>query len=212
MAGRAAPEAEKSPSATKLTHEMQLAIADAKRVLEAAQQRDKRYADMKRKDISFKVGDYVLLSTKNLNLKAAMGDEGGRRKLMPRFIGPFTVEAVINPVTYSLHLPAHLGCHPVFHVSLLRPFKPDAKRPPMPVPTMVDGQAEWEVDHLVEHRMRATGKGRPRKVEYLVRWKGFNENFDTWEPASSLVNAPKVVDAYWKRIGQKPPDGAKVKK
>ena len=49
-----------------------------------AQASQKRYADARRRDVNFNVGDLVLLATKNLRLQ-------GPRKLQDRFVGPFKV-------------------------------------------------------------------------------------------------------------------------
>ena len=57
-----------------------------------------------------------MLHTKNLKLAGHPV-----KKLAPRWIGPFTVEKVVNPVAMRLHLPESYRCHNVFHVSLLKP-------------------------------------------------------------------------------------------
>ena len=78
---------------------------------------------MRRRPVTFKKGDMVLLSTKNLSLKGeAPLVKLPRRKLMPRFVGPFAVVGEISDVAFRLHLPAGMKCHPVFHVNLLRAY------------------------------------------------------------------------------------------
>ena len=68
--------------------------------------------------MTFKEGDWVLLSTKNLPPM----DSNLPKKLQPRFIGPFQVAGVRGQTSYALNLPERLSSlHPVFHVSLLRP-------------------------------------------------------------------------------------------
>lgn len=49
---------------------------------------------------------------------------------------------------------------------------------------------EYEVEYIVKHRSK---KGKP---EYLVRWKGFSEEHDTWEKEKNLTNCSKVLNAY----------------
>jgi hypothetical protein len=88
-------------------------LADAKKCLEAARQRYVKYADPHRRNVKYGEGDAVLLSTKNIKLKSP----NGSRKLLPRWIGPFTVTQIINPVAYKLELPPTMArIHNVFHV------------------------------------------------------------------------------------------------
>ena len=62
----------------------------------------KRYADRRRRDVHYSVGDWVMLSTQNLILT-----EGASRKLAPKWTGPFQIILVVSPVAYRLEqLPA----------------------------------------------------------------------------------------------------------
>ncbi len=75
-------------------------MQEAKKHLLAAQNRQKSYADTKRREISFDVGTQVLLNTSNIKLKMP-----GARKLLPRWIGPFKVLKKVGKVAYKLELP-----------------------------------------------------------------------------------------------------------
>ena len=110
------PRAE-SPCALKVTTTLQERLTRAKKFLEAAQQRQKRYADEKRRDEEFAVGQQVMLSTRNISLK-----NPGSPKLMPKWIGPYPVAKRIGKVAYQLDLPTTLRIHDVFHASLLEPL------------------------------------------------------------------------------------------
>ena len=77
----------------------------------------KRYYDRKHRDISYKIGDLVLLSTKNLKMEGTPG------KLQRKFVGPFQVTETIGQQAYRLSLPQDWKIHPVFHVSLLKEWK-----------------------------------------------------------------------------------------
>ena len=70
---------------------------------------------MKRRDVEYKVGDSMLLSTKNIRLKMP-----GARELLPRWI-----VKKVNAVAFQLDLPKILRVHDVFHASLLRPYQSD---------------------------------------------------------------------------------------
>ena len=156
--------------------------------LEEAHMRQAEQANRRRREIRFQVGDKVRLSTANMQLPSTMS-----KKLVARYLGPFTVEKVVSPVAYKLKLPKSMRrIHPVFHASLLQPWNRDdvfpshvditVFRPPPVVPE--DNQ--YLVEALLDKRVSR------RRVEYLVRWKGYGPEEDMWRPASdieqSLIN------------------------
>ncbi|KAA3466136.1 DNA/RNA polymerase superfamily protein [Gossypium australe] len=85
--------------------------------------RKKSYADLKRKDIEFRIGDQVFLKVSPWKKILRFGRKG---KLSPRFIGPYEIIERIGPVAYRLALPSKLEkIHNVFHVSMLRQYRSD---------------------------------------------------------------------------------------
>lgn len=90
-------------------------LGSAKVCLQAAQQRQKKYADLKRVDLHFNVGDLVWLNSRHITLKAI-----GARKMLALWLGPFPVVAVVGSVNYILDIPDHYRIHRTFHVSMLR--------------------------------------------------------------------------------------------
>src|SRR4051812_13666004 len=85
-----------------------------------AKANQEKYANQHHHDISFSVGDQVLLSSSHIHL--ASQAQRPSRKLQACFIGPYTIISKVSPVAYKLELPPSLSIHPVFHVSLLRPY------------------------------------------------------------------------------------------
>jgi hypothetical protein len=86
--------------------------------IKEAQNRQKLYEDRSRRDVEFKVGEEVLLSTRNLkNLLPTQ-----THKFNKQFIGPFKIIQIVSPVQYKLELPTNIQEHPVFHISLLKPY------------------------------------------------------------------------------------------
>ena len=91
--------------------------------MRAAQDRQKSYADTRRRDLQFEVGDMVFLKVAPWRGVIRFRQRG---KLAPRYIGPYRVLERVGPVAYRLELPAELErIHDVFHVSMLRRYMPD---------------------------------------------------------------------------------------
>ena len=91
--------------------------------LKVATDKQKSYADMKRKDIRYEIGDKVFLKVSPWKKVMRFGKKG---KLSPRFIGPYEVIEKVGPVAYRLALPPDLErIHNVFHVSMLRRYRSD---------------------------------------------------------------------------------------
>ena len=164
------------------------AVEHAKKRLLEAQERQKRYADLHRRDLVFKEGDQVYLSTEKLPLV-------GARKLLPKWFGPCTVEERIGETAYRLQLPSHWRQHRVFHVSRLKPYEESTrykgrgkKRPP---PDLEQGPDVYEVEDILDRRERKPG--RWIVVEYLVKWAGYPTHEATWESKKKLDDAGSGV-------------------
>jgi Chromo (CHRromatin Organisation MOdifier) domain len=178
--------APRNPAAIDRAERMRHAIAFARDHLLNAQQRQAHHADRHRRTASFAVGDAVLLSTDGLQLREFTN------KLCSRFIGPFAVTAVVNANAYTLALPPQLqALHPTFNISKLKkyrdgraafPTRPQPfNRPPPEAKRDSNGDQLWDVERIVAVRKR----GRTR--QYLVSWKGYPAEENTWEPRSALV-------------------------
>lgn len=181
---------------TDLLEQLKVSIENARTSSHQAQQRQAHYANKYRRDIQFKVGDKVMLSTANLrNLDRAP-------KLLPKFIGPYTVIRVISPVTYELELPASMKIHNKFHIDRLKPFNDDGGAFPgrdqsiRPPPEIIDEEEEWQVEKIINRRIR--GRGNKRRIEYLVLWKGYPAWEATWQSLDDLEHSQEAVEEYEK--------------
>ncbi|GKE70631.1 putative reverse transcriptase domain-containing protein [Tanacetum coccineum] len=102
----------------ELVQETTKKISQIKDRLKATRDRQKSYADKRRKPLQFSIGNYVLLKVLPWKGVVRFGKKG---KLAPRFVGPFEIIEKVGPVAYRLDLPKELdGVHHTFHVSNLK--------------------------------------------------------------------------------------------
>ena len=122
---------------------------EAKAALGKAQKEMKKYADKKREEINdYKVGDLVMLSTKDLKYQMV-----GRRteKLMERFISPYRIKKIISLNTVELELPSTVKIHLVVNISRIQRYigQVEGQRKEKPAPVIIKGEEEWEVERIL---------------------------------------------------------------
>jgi len=148
----------------------------------------KRYADRGRKETEvWKKGDRVLLSTKDLVFK-----ERPSKKLTERYMGPYAIEEVVLSNAVKLQLPSSMRIHLVVNVSWIVHYKEQVKgqRKKEGKLVEVEGVEEWEVEKVLN-------KKKIRGVEkYLIWWKGFTAEEDTWERRENLKNAGELIEEF----------------
>ena len=120
MLGRGGRELHHWPDLIKDTSEK---VSLIRQGLLTAQSLKKSYVDVRRRPLEFEVGDHVFLKVMS---KRGVVRFGKRRKLSPRFIGPFKILERVGTVVYWLALSPNMsGVHEVFHVSMLQRYTPD---------------------------------------------------------------------------------------
>jgi len=122
---------------------------EVKAALEKAQEEMKKYADRKRAEVdNYKVGDLVLLSTKDLKYQMV-----GRRteKLTERFVGPYKMKKIVSSNTVELELPSIVKIHPVVNISKICRYvgQVEGQRKKQPAPVIIEGEEEWEVERIL---------------------------------------------------------------
>lgn len=186
-----------APAAAEMAQQMASNIELARQNLASAQQRQIRNANKHRQNIHFQVGVKVMLSTKNIRFKAV-----GSPKLLPRWVGPFTILAKVSDTAYKLKLPDTWRIHNVFHVSLLKLYLRNARNIEAEERQLrfEDGAPVFEVDKVLAHRERK--RGTQKCKQYLVSWVDCGPEHNTWEDEQQLTARDEGTDAiaeYWSR-------------
>lgn len=153
----------------------------------------KKHFDKHHQAKSFKRGDLVRLSTRNIKLKVPA------RKLAPKYIGPFRVLDAIGKQAYRLSLPNKYDrIHNVFHISLLEPWtlRHQDNADPLPMPDL-DDDDEWEVEEV---KGKQTFKGETR---YLVKWAGWPSEYNQWVSEEDMANAKGKIRDFEQKSQQR---------
>ncbi|KAI3755220.1 hypothetical protein L1987_55016 [Smallanthus sonchifolius] len=163
----------------ELVFETSEKIVQIRNRMAAARDRQKSYADKRRKPLEFQVGDMVLLKVSPWKGVIRFGKRG---KLNPRYVGPFKILKRIGPVAYQLDLPERLsGVHNVFHVSNLKKCLADESLAVPLEELHVDEQLRF-IEEPVEIMDREVKTLKHSKIPIVrVRWNSKREPEFTWE-------------------------------
>ena len=117
---------------------------------------------------------------------------------MERFVGPYKIKGIVSSNTIELELPRTIKIHPVVNVSRVWLYKPQVeeqkKTPPKPV--IIEGEEEFEVEKNLNKRV-VQGKEK-----FLVWWKGYTVEGDTWKSRENLENAKELVEEFEREYGE----------
>ena len=142
----------------------------------------------KRRDFRFKVGDKVMLSTKNLPIRT-----GRTKKFEPKFVGPITVtEVLANGNAYRLDLSLqYRNLHPTFHISLLKPFDTDKTRRQDPKRFNLEYISKAkDIERVLAYRIHNGD------VQFLVHFKNTYAIDDMWINKHDLEDKHHLIQAY----------------
>nr|XP_012570968.1 uncharacterized protein LOC101506525 [Cicer arietinum] len=153
------------------------ALRQLKYHIDRARGRMKDQADRKRRDVSFKIGEWVFLK-----LRPHVQNSVEARinlKLAPRYYGTFEITARVGAIVYRLQLPTTAHIHPVFHVSLLKKAIGNY-RVENELPLGLDGDraAPWEPAAVLA--TRTITKEESDVKQFLVHWNDKPVEEATW--------------------------------
>jgi hypothetical protein len=163
--------------------------ADAEATLRLSKEKMKeQYKRDKKTAHSFNVGNLVWLQAKDIKIYQKSP------KLGPRQLSPFKVVERIGNLDFKLDLPHYLKHHPVFHVNCLAPYWDNGLDKPLPPdPITVEGKEEYKVNKIMDSRIFC------QQLQYRVKWKGYEEGSDFWEPAANLTHAKRKIANFHKK-------------
>ena len=170
---------------------MQLLHSNLSKDIEWAEMRMKKYYDKKREDApTLRRGERVYLlrrtpGSKEFNVRSKRPSN----KFDAVKFGPFAIKEKLENDNYRLQLPARMRIHPIFHISLLEPTQNQTNE------DEAADDEEYEVERLLQRKLE---KGH---IFYLVRWKGYGPEEDSWEPVRHL-NCPEKIQEFRRDYNQ----------
>lgn len=163
----------------EMVQEMVEQVRMIRQKMKGAQDRQKSYADLHRRDVEFVVGDKVLLRVSPMKGVMRFGKKG---KLSQKFIGPYEILDRVGEVAYRLALPPSLvRVHNVFHVSQLRKYVSDPSHVIEAETIELDGSLNYEEIpiEILDRKVRKTRRSETVLVKVL--WTNHTTEEATWE-------------------------------
>ena len=158
---------------------------------------NKAAEDMKRfydrhasEELQFEPGQKVFLDGRNIKTDRPSA------KMEDKWFGPYEVLEKVGASAYRLKLPTSWKkIHPVFNIVMLKPAQEPVFEsqviPPPPPPVIVNDEEEYEVEEILDSRFHRN------KLQYLVKWVGYNEA--TWQPEKDVIgNADEAIADFYR--------------
>ena len=152
--------------------------------MEKAQRSMKKYADAKRTDRTFAIGDMVYIKMQP-HREHALGS-GNPLKLASKWYGPFRILHPVGQRAFKIQLPAGIQLHDVFHVNQLKKHIGPQAVPNPSVPFLTpDGKIKTHPISILQYRQvpRYAGSYDVAIPQWLIHWEGMTPSEATWEDA-----------------------------
>ncbi len=161
--------------------------------LKTAQSRQKSYADNRRLELEFEVGDFVFLK---LSPRKGIVRMGRRAKLNPRYVGPYEITERVGVVAYRLRLPATItSIHDVFHVSQLKRYYPDPSHVIQPDEVTIEEDLSYveKPVRILDQKVQQLRNKQIKQVKVL--WRNHQYEEATWESENDMRQQyPELFD------------------
>ena len=167
-----------------------------------AQDYQAKYYNAKHKPLELQPGDMVWLNSANISTSRPS------KKLDWKRLGPFQIAKRVGLQAYKLALPPTMrNIHDTFHVSLLDPVKstsiaPHSLPPPPPPLYIKDDQQYFEIENILD------SKRMGRRLHYLVKWKGYPDSENSWEPLAFIPHG--LIKEFHRRHPGRPGEPRRV--
>ena len=168
--------------------------------------------------IAFNINDQVLVHKSAFRTQHHIKDIN---KFDDRWHGPYTITRIINPNAFQLDFPPSFKTHNVINISFLRPYKtslhfprlhPDLLNPSSEQTDNTDDNNDtYEAESILKYRLRQTHPQwhpkltkeqqfkitqDPNNYEFLIKWKGYHNHENTWEPFDNITTSPELIHEF----------------
>ena len=166
----------------KFVKRIQKIQEEAKVALRKAQDKMKKFVNRKwSKGEKYKVGDLVLLSTKDLKWQMK---ERWSENLTECFVESYRIKEIVSSNVVKLELLSSIKIYPIVNISWVYLYKPqvEGQQKVLPKPVIIEGEEEFKVEKILNKR-------------YIVEK-------DTWESKENLENTKELVKEFKKEYGK----------
>lgn len=177
----------KVPAANERIKRLQALRDETAERLRGAIETQAKYYNKTHQPQEYKVGQLVMLATKNLKQKRPS------KKLAHKYVGPFRIIDKVGAQAYRLLLSSLYRIHNTFYMLLLEPYHlraSDSTTDFMQAPELIDDNELWEIEEIIDKVRNREG------VWCKVKWTGWGEEYNQWLLNSELGNARSLTDKF----------------